>query len=87
MLQVFVAGFVSKMMERIIAEQRVAAEHQRHIRDLQYVSHTVINPKHGLEVLVLPVGMVDSPQGLLHGCVTCVHYTRLTSQKVSFRRS
>ena len=38
MLQVFVAGFVSKMMERIIAEQRVAAEHQRQIRDLQYVS-------------------------------------------------
>lgn len=33
--QVFVAGFVSKMMERIIAEQRVAAEHQRQIRDLQ----------------------------------------------------
>ena len=41
MLQVFVAGFVSKMMERIIAEQRVAAEHQRQIRDLQYEdSHT-----------------------------------------------
>ncbi len=46
MLQVFVAGFVSKMMERIIAEQRVAAEHQRQIRDLQYVSQTVISPKH-----------------------------------------
>ena len=86
MLQVFVAGFVSKMMERIIAEQRVAAEHQRQIRELQYVSQTVIPPKHGLEVLVLPVGMVDSPQQLLHGCVTSVHYTHLALQKMSFRR-
>lgn len=33
--QVFVAAFVSRMMERIIAEQRVAVEHQRQIRDLQ----------------------------------------------------
>jgi len=64
MLQVFVAGFVSKMMERVIAEQKVAAEHQRQIRELQYVSQTVIPPKHALEVLVLLVGMVDSPQGL-----------------------
>ncbi len=52
------AGFVSKMMERVIAEQRVAAEHQRQIRELQYVSQTVIPPQHGLKVLVLPVGMV-----------------------------
>ncbi len=35
MLQVFVAGFVSKMMERVIVEQRVAAEHQRQILELQ----------------------------------------------------
>lgn len=55
MLQVFVAGFVSKMMERIIAEQRVAAEHQRQIRDLQYADSQP--PIHGVKVLVLLVGM------------------------------
>lgn len=35
MLQVFVAGLVARMMERIVAEQRVAAEHQQRIRELQ----------------------------------------------------
>ena len=34
-LQVFVARLTSRLIERIIAEQRVAAEHHERIRELQ----------------------------------------------------
>jgi len=35
MLQVFVAGWTARLFERVIAKQRVAAEHHERVRDMQ----------------------------------------------------